>query len=145
MTRQRNVAVRVPVSVPVYAVCQEWPLRVIAFQVLVHESTHLVGYGDEALTDCIAMQNLQPFVGMLGVAPEWAKQISDDYWVLYQAGFTPYPDPECKDGGGHDVRPETPIWPSYRLTPTGVSLEQLERDLASGRAVLDEYRGQAPA
>jgi hypothetical protein len=145
--RQRKVSVQVPVTVPVYEVCKEWPVRVIAFQVLAHESTHLAGVTDEALTDCLAMQNLQPYVGMLGVPAEWAKQISDDYWVLYQNGFTPYPDPECRDGGAHDVRPEDKRWPSYHATlpPAGVSLEQLERDLASGRAVLDEYRAQRPA
>ena len=147
VTRQRKVTVRVPVAVPVYEVCKEWPLRVVAFQVLAHESTHLAGVTDEALTDCLAMQNLQPFVGMLGVPAEWAKVISDDYWVLYQNGFGPYPDPECKDGGAHDIRPEDKRWPSYRLTPQppGISLEQLERDLASGRAVLDPYRAQLPA
>jgi hypothetical protein len=78
--RQRKVSVQVPVSVPVYEVCKEWPIRVISFQVLAHESTHLAGVSDEALTDCIAMQNLQ---------------------------------------------------------------EQLERDLASGRALLDEFRAPA--
>lgn len=111
--RTRSVGVEVAHEVPVYEPCPDWERKVFALQTFTHEAAHLAGVDDEALAECLAMQNLAWFAAKAGASAEFAREIALDFWAWYRRNRlgTSYGHPECRDGGALDLRPASPVWP----------------------------------
>jgi hypothetical protein len=80
---------------------------------LAHESWHLRGITDEALTQCYAIQTVEQVALRLGVSPQNASLIA--LRVALDDAASPvgeYHSVECRPGGSYDRHPETPDWPS---------------------------------
>lgn len=80
---------------------------------LAHESWHLRGLVNEALTQCYAVQTASAVARALDVPAVEAELIAsrvalDDA----RASRGEYHSPACRPGGEYDLRPETPDWPS---------------------------------
>ena len=80
---------------------------------LAHESWHLRGLVNEALTQCYAVQTTSAVARALGVPAVEAELVAarvalDD--ARAQRGE--YHSPACRPGGDYDLRPETRDWPS---------------------------------
>jgi hypothetical protein len=83
-----------------------------AAHTLAHESFHLRGFQDEAVTECYALQNTAFVAERLGVP----KQRSQDLQAwLYERGYpnepTEYQSARCYDGGPLDLRPQETRFP----------------------------------
>jgi hypothetical protein len=84
----------------------------MAVDVLAHESWHLAGISDEALTECRALQTMAWTAGQLGVAPAAAQALAEhEYRWGYDLLPERYRSHLCADGGEWDVRPQDPVWP----------------------------------
>jgi hypothetical protein len=105
-----TVSRKVPLQQPVYGVCEQWPLRVLAIQTLQHELQHLTGFFDEALADCMAIQTNAWMAFKLSGDAQVAAELAHEMWALYQRGFG-YPDPRCQAGGEWDIASDDPSWP----------------------------------
>ena len=84
-----------------------------AIGTLSHESVHLRGILDEALTECYAMQHLAYAAQQLGATPQQARNLALLHW---ETSPPKKPDqyqvpPGCEDGGKLDARPSDPVWP----------------------------------
>jgi hypothetical protein len=84
----------------------------LAVDVLVHESWHLAGVIDEAVTECRAVQSVAWAAERLGATPAQGDglarmHLADGYPRLPER----YRSAECVDGGALDLRPEDPVWP----------------------------------
>jgi len=94
--------------------CDEETLHAVwGVVTLAHESWHLRGITDEAMTQCYAIQTVEQVARRLGVSPQNAHVIA--VWVALDDAAAPvgqYHSPECHPGGEYDRRPETPDWPS---------------------------------
>jgi hypothetical protein len=85
-----------------------------AVQVLTHESWHLAGSFDEAVTECYAIQTEASVAARLGAGPAEANAIARYSWRMnprqalpeYRVGG------ECRDGGRLDLHAGSPAWPS---------------------------------
>ena len=85
-----------------------WAIGTVA-----HESVHLRGILDEALTECYAMQYLAIAAQRLGATPQQARNLALLHWET-SPGKKPdqYQVPAgCEDGGRFDARPADPVWP----------------------------------
>jgi hypothetical protein len=85
-----------------------WAIGTVA-----HESVHLRGILDEALTECYAMQYLAVAAQRLGATPQQARNLALLHWET-SPGKKPdqYQVPAgCEDGGRFDARPADPVWP----------------------------------
>lgn len=86
--------------------------QVIAVHVLGHESYHLAGIRNEAITECRAMQRLDETAQWLGATYEQARALAERYASeIYPHMPADYTDSECRDGGELDVAPDDPTWP----------------------------------
>ena len=85
-----------------------WAIGTVA-----HESVHLRGILDEALTECYAMQYLAFAAQRLGATPQQARNLALLHWETSPAKKPDqYQVPAgCEDGGKLDVRPADPVWP----------------------------------
>ena len=85
-----------------------WAIGTVA-----HESVHLRGILDEALTECYAMQYLAFTAERLGTTPQQARNLALLHWETSPAKKPEqYQAPSgCEDGGKLDVRPADPVWP----------------------------------
>ena len=94
--------------------CDEDAMRAVwGVVTLAHESWHLRGVTDEAMTQCYAIQTVEQVARRLGVSPQNAHVIA--VWVALDDAAAPvgqYHSPECHPGGEYDRHPETPDWPS---------------------------------
>jgi hypothetical protein len=83
-----------------------------AVHTLAHESFHLRGERDEAVTECLALQTTSGVAMRLGATPAEARAIAD-YVDRHLAPNLPaeYLSPACRDGGPLDLHPQTPAWP----------------------------------
>jgi hypothetical protein len=85
---------------------------VLAVHTIAHESWHLRGIRDEAVTECKALQTTAQAAELLGADAQHA-----DAAALYSiTWFYPrepseYRTPTCYDGGPLDLRPADPHWP----------------------------------
>jgi hypothetical protein len=113
--KTKKVRVQVPVSVPVHAACPDYVSgRLLAIQTIAHESAHLAGVMDEAITDCLGMQLFAYTARRLGASADVARELAADYWSMYYTVYRPgtnYHSPECRDGGALDLAPDGPAWP----------------------------------
>jgi hypothetical protein len=83
-----------------------------AVNVLVHESEHRAGAGDEAVAQCYAMQKLARAASALGASRRLARSLASLMWSdLYEAMPGAYRSAQCQDGGRLDLHPATSRWP----------------------------------
>jgi hypothetical protein len=94
--------------------CDGDTLRAVSGVVtLAHESWHLRGITDEAITQCYAIQTVEQVARRLDVSAQNAHVIA--VWVALADAAAPtgqYHSLECRPGGQYDRHPETPDWPS---------------------------------
>jgi hypothetical protein len=98
-----------------------------ALLILVHESVHLSSYsgnGDEALTECRAIQLIRTTALALGVPDTLARALGHealrfdarlpgpDDWRVQMRELPSYRSPECYDGGPLDIDPASSDWPN---------------------------------
>ena len=84
----------------------------MAVDVLAHESWHLAGVIDEAVTECRAVQSIAWAAERLGATPAQGgalarAHLAHGYTMLPQR----YRSADCVDGGALDLRPADPAWP----------------------------------
>ena len=94
--------------------CDEDTLRAVwGVVTLAHESWHLRGITDEAITQCYAIQTVEQVARRLDVSAQNAHVIA--VWVALEDAAAPtgqYHSLECRPGGQYDRHPATPDWPS---------------------------------
>jgi hypothetical protein len=107
------------VGTPAYAcvqrgtACPREVLRSVwAVHTLAHESYHLRGERDEAVTECLALQTTSGIALRLGATLAEARAIGD-YVYRHLAPSLPaeYLSPLCRDGGPLDLHPRTSAFP----------------------------------
>jgi hypothetical protein len=84
----------------------------LAVNVLAHESWHLAGVADEALTECRSVQSIAWTAQRLGATPAQGRALAQRYldiWYPRLPGH--YRTADCVDGSGLDLRPGDPSWP----------------------------------
>ena len=85
---------------------------VVAVKVLAHESWHLRGTLDEAVTECRSMQTTAQAALLLGADAEHAQAVARYAWThVYPHMPSDYRTFDCYDGGPLDLRPADPSWP----------------------------------
>ncbi len=85
--------------------------QVIAVHVLTHESVHMSGVTNEAVTECLSMQHDARAAELLGAPPEYARSLSKRYWTsLYPRMPSEYRSNECGPNGRLDAHIATAPW-----------------------------------
>jgi hypothetical protein len=85
--------------------------ELIAVHVLTHETMHMAGSTDEAITECRAMQRDAAMARQLGADPEEARTLATDYWrEIYPAMSDAYRSAGCAPGGLLDEHLADPPW-----------------------------------
>jgi hypothetical protein len=85
---------------------------VMAVDVLAHESWHLRGVVDEAVTECRALQTMAWTAQQLGATAEQGHALAKaQYEGAYRDMPEAYRDGRCSDGGELDLRPEDDRFP----------------------------------
>ena len=85
----------------------------IALDVLAHESWHLEGNQNEAVTECYAEQTVGFVATKLGSDDVQARGLARlVHLLVYPQMPDEYRSGECRDGGALDLRPASPAWPS---------------------------------
>jgi len=83
-----------------------------AVDTVTHESCHLAGVIDEAVTECFALQTMAWTAQQLGVTAAQARGLARLEW---ETTYTQLPDQyrtgDCADGRKLDRRPDDPSWP----------------------------------
>ncbi len=75
-----------------------------AVNALAHESVHLTGVLDEAVTECRSVQLIVEAAKTLGVEPSYAARMRDAYWNdAYPTLSSAYRTSECHDGSALDL------------------------------------------
>jgi hypothetical protein len=83
-----------------------------AVNTLAHESGHLRGIRDEALTECRAMQTIAETAMLLGADAQHGEALARYYWAHdYPHISSDYRTASCYNDGPLDVRPADPNWP----------------------------------
>ncbi len=87
--------------------------QVQAVHVLTHESMHMAGNTNEAVTECYATQHDTQMAELLGASPEQAVQLAVRYWrTFYPRMPDAYTSADCRPGGRLDLHLATPAWAS---------------------------------
>jgi hypothetical protein len=134
---------QVQVEVPVYELCATYVARIDALMTVAHESMHVVGIGNEAAAECLALQTLTPLAAMFGAKTAFAYEIGRDYLPLYALEQQQAPDywsADCRDGGLLDLFPKATGWPTPPMTR-----EQLLPRLGAGAVRLEAAAAVAGA
>jgi hypothetical protein len=85
----------------------------IALDVLAHESWHLEGNQNEAVTECYAEQTVGFVATKLGSNDVQARGLARlVHLLVYPHMPEEYRSGECRDGGELDLRPGSSAWPS---------------------------------
>jgi hypothetical protein len=80
--------------------------------ILMHEAHHANGVFNEALAECLGLQDIRSAAQRLGADERYAGMLADTYWdELYPTLPDLYRSPECKDGGRLDQHPSSSVWP----------------------------------
>jgi hypothetical protein len=82
-----------------------------AVETLAHESYHLAGVRDEAVTECYGLQGMTFVARRLGATPGQARAYVTYAWARYPGLPFDYQTADCTDGGRLDLHPETGAWP----------------------------------
>ena len=82
--------------------------------VLAHESLHVYGFRNEALTECVAMQTAADASALLGTSAEYGRALAAKLWSNYSVANKPqgYWSAKCHDGGPWDIAPKSSSWPT---------------------------------
>jgi hypothetical protein len=84
----------------------------LAVDVLAHESWHLAGIIDEAITECRALQTMAWTAQQLGATREQGHALARIHFASgYRRLPSRYQSGACVDGGELDMRPDDPVWP----------------------------------
>jgi hypothetical protein len=85
--------------------------QMIAVHVLTHETMHMAGATDEAVTECRAMQRDAVMARQLGADPSAASALAARYWQqIYPSMSTAYRSADCRAGGELDEHLPDPPW-----------------------------------
>jgi hypothetical protein len=85
--------------------------EVVAVHVLTHETMHMAGSTDEAVTECRAMQRDAAMARRLGADPKDADALAVRYWrEVYPRMSDNYRSPSCAPGGALDEHLPDPPW-----------------------------------
>lgn len=85
----------------------------IALDVLAHESWHLEGNRNEAVTECYAQQTVGFVATKLGSDDVQARGLARlVHLLVYPHMPDEYRSAECRNGGALDLRPGSSAWPS---------------------------------
>ena len=85
--------------------------EIVAVHVLTHESMHMRGETDEAVTECEAVQRDDQTAQLLGATPLEARQLAVTYWRdVYPDMPSGYTTPDCRPGGKLDEGIPTSPW-----------------------------------
>jgi hypothetical protein len=92
---------------------KEQPLAEAALGVetLAHESYHLAGELNEAVTQCYGLQAMAFVAEWLGATPEKAQAFTRYSWARYPDLPAEYQSSDCRNGGRLDLRPQSDVWP----------------------------------
>lgn len=83
-----------------------------AVHTLAHETWHMHGIGDEAHTECNAMQTTAQAAELFGADPTTAQATAAYLWThMYGQEPDEYRTTDCVNGGPYDLRPTDPVWP----------------------------------
>ena len=83
-----------------------------AVHTLAHEVWHLHGIGNEAQTECYALQTTATAAELFGADPVAAQATADyAYARFYPNEPDEYRQAPCGNGGPLDLRPADPRWP----------------------------------
>jgi hypothetical protein len=83
-----------------------------ALQTLAHESWHLEGERNEAVTECYALQTTAQVAERLGATrAEGEAAARAVYAQLYPHMPVEYQTSDCRDGGALDLRLDSSVWP----------------------------------
>jgi hypothetical protein len=84
--------------------------EILAVHVLTHESMHMAGNTNEAITECYAMQHDTAMAEIMGAAPADAHALAVTYWkTVYPLMPDGYTSRECRQGGSLDLHlPDAP-------------------------------------
>jgi hypothetical protein len=85
----------------------------VAVEVLAHESIHLRGWTDEAITECYGMQNMVEIAVALGASPTQGQRLAEFYYAnLYPLMPDEYRnETDCQNEGRWDIHKGDPVWP----------------------------------
>ena len=87
--------------------------QMIAVHVLTHETMHMAGATDEAITECRAMQRDATMARRLGADPGAARALAVRYWQeIYPSMPEAYRTGGCRSGGELDEHLPDPPWPA---------------------------------
>jgi hypothetical protein len=101
--------------------CDGWGSKLLAVHVLTHESIHLAGVVDEAVTDCLAVQLDALVAGRLGASNAFSRSFAGEYWRhYYPTQERRYRSSECRDGRSLDLFPDLRGWPTPTAYPRDV-------------------------
>ena len=90
----------------------ERPATLTAVDVLAHESWHLQGVMDEAVTECRSLQTMSWTAQQLGASAEQGHAMAlAQYEGAYRRMSEPYRSGGCVDGGPLDLRPDDERFP----------------------------------
>ena len=114
--------VRTLVRTPIFGECDDWGSKLVAVHVLGHESMHLAGVVDEAVSDCLAMQVDALVAARLGASAGFARSLASEYWrIYYPAQDARYRGTGCRDGGALDLFRDRSGWPTPSRYPSDVA------------------------
>ena len=85
--------------------------QVVAVHILSHETVHMMGEKNEAVTECLAMQRNAEMAQALGASPEHARALAAAYWEdVYPSMPDDYRSNECGPGLNLDAGLPDPPW-----------------------------------
>jgi hypothetical protein len=85
--------------------------QVIAVHILSHETVHMMGETNEAVTECLAMQRNADMARALGATADQARALSTAYWRdIYPSMPGDYRSNECGPGLALDAGVTDPPW-----------------------------------
>jgi hypothetical protein len=83
-----------------------------AIDTITHESFHMQGVADEAVTECYSLQTMEWTATQLGLTPEQGRRLAS---LVYDTSYDDMPDQyrssACVDGGKLDLNPQDPRFP----------------------------------
>ena len=83
-----------------------------AVDTLAHESIHVAGISNEAITECYSLQYMDYVAMRLGTNYAYARDMTLQAWnVLYRLIPATYRTSECYNGGPLDLLPRSDVWP----------------------------------
>jgi hypothetical protein len=85
---------------------------VLAVHTLAHETWHLHGIGNEATTECYALQTTARAAELFGASPAAAQATAKYAYARFYPNLPDeYRQAPCGNGGPLDLRPTDPNWP----------------------------------